>query len=133
MIVLDCSATIEFARVKDPESPITQAILDADMILAPTLLKYELASVWRKYVKAGVCSVAQAADEMLDTIDLIDFFEPADGYMVEALFEAARLDHSPYDMFYLLMAKRNAAMLVTCDKALGRLCRAEGVVSLGWE
>ena len=45
----------------------------------------------------------------------------------EAFLEAARLDHSVYDLLYLTLARRRAATLFTADRRLVSLCEQTGV------
>ena len=57
----------------------------------------------------------------------VDEFVDDGDLLVEALSEAVKLDHSFYDMLYLVLARRTASPLVTCDKRLASLCRESGV------
>jgi predicted nucleic acid-binding protein len=43
----------------------------------------------------------------------------------EALNEAIRLDYSAYDMLYLILARNNGAVLLTCDGPLNRIAQTE--------
>ncbi len=45
----------------------------------------------------------------------------------EALTESLRLDHSSYDLFYLVLARREGATLFTLDRKLQKLCDKNGV------
>ena len=135
MIVLDCSAAMAlFQHKHTPQvSLIDEALAEADFVLAPELFKAEIVSANRKLAKAGIINAAKAVENARTAVGLIDVFSPLSDYYVEALAQSMRLDHSPYDLFYLLLAKRNAARLLTLDKALGRLCDSEGVESAGWD
>ena len=132
MIVLDCSAAVEIARGTLIGKSLSNLLSDADLVMAPDLLYAELASACRKYSLAGFCSAHEAADVARACADLVDFFAPAREFYIEAIAESVRLSHSSYDFFYLLLAKRNSALLLTRDAALGRLCDQEGVRSEGW-
>ena len=55
------------------------------------------------------------ADEILGT-------DSSEENAAEAFAEAARQDHSVYDMFYLTLVRRNAATLFSADKKLVALC-----------
>lgn len=64
---------------------------------------------------------------LVKALQLIDqFIDPVDS-VLESLHEAIRLDHSAYDMFYLTLARRKAATLLTSDKKLYDLCISQGV------
>lgn len=47
--------------------------------------------------------------------------------LMEVLHEAARLNISCYDMFYFVLARHNAATLITCDQKLKTLAIDNGI------
>ena len=133
MLILDCSAAMELTRGTTATLAIQDAIRQTDFILAPDFFKVEVASVYRKCVKAGQLSSADAVEKARAAVDMVDDFVAAGDFYVEALSESIRLDHSTYDMFYFLLARRTSSRLATMDKALGRLCAAEGIATVGWD
>ena len=60
-------------------------------------------------------------------LSLVDEFVPDTDLWEEALSESLRLRHSPYDLLYLVLARRNAATLLTLDHKLQKLCLDNGV------
>ena len=54
---------------------------------------------------------------------MIDNFIEGKELWKEALGDGIKHKHSIYDMYYLVLARRHNAVLITCDGALARLCR----------
>lgn len=133
MIVLDCSAAIAVVRQSPVASDFKRAVFQEDepeAIITSTLYSAECASVFRKLVQSKSLTPKEASMAFLTASELVDEFHDVRENCVEALAEGIRLNHSPYDMFYFTLARRYGATLLTCDKALARLCAQEGVSCL---
>lgn len=127
MMVLDCCAAVEIVRSTNEGKALWDYASDADLIVSSELLHAELCSVFRKYVKAGLLGVRDAAAYAEAAASIPDTLYPLGDFRQEALLESINLDRSPHDLFYLLIARRGGGTLLTCDHALARLCRQEGV------
>lgn len=126
--VLDCSAGIGMARHLDEALPCRYALAEGPReVLAPTLLYAEAGSTMAKHVKAGVYDQETAGRFVDAVVSVPDTFVEIEDLYEEAFFEALHLNHSIYDMFYFVLARRNAATLLTLDKRLNALCEREGV------
>lgn len=133
MIVLDCNAAFAIAMNREDGKALEALMLEGERIIAPQLLVAELASTARKYVRGNVLSYEQALEAIRDTMRYIDEFVPAEAYCEEVFSEAIRLNHSAYDMFYFVLARRTASTLFTFDKGLQALCHDNGVDCIGVE
>lgn len=102
-------------------------ILEGEEIVAPALFQAEAFNVFWKYVHAGLKSKQEATELISDTLDLVDFLVDLEGLSTEAFFEAVRVDRSVYDMYYLVLARRNDATLLTADRKLMELADELGV------
>ena len=91
------------------------------------LLTAEVCHALSKYVRGGYMEVRDAVDCGRDALSLVDRFVDDSALWVESLSEAVRLDHSSYDMFYLLLARRECATLFTLDRKLQDLSSRCGV------
>lgn len=128
-VVLDCSAAVEMAR-HTPKGDVCRshlAMRGDDEVLAPDLLYAEVGSAMAKYVRAGLATMQEAEGIVRDAIELVDAVVPIGALHEEAFAEAVRLGHSVYDMFYFVLARRNAATLYSFDKRLNALCEREGI------
>jgi predicted nucleic acid-binding protein len=56
-------------------------------------------------------------------IRLIDDFSDSKELWKESLGEGIKSNHSIYDMFYAVLARRNDAVLITNDGPLAEICK----------
>ena len=122
MIALDCSAAMQIAKRTEVGLAFQGLLFPDEEIIAPSFFAAEVANVSWKYVHANLGTVEQSERIMQDALALPDRLEPMDDYLEEAFQEGVALDHSVYDMLYLVLARRKHATLVTCDKRLRELC-----------
>ena len=128
-MVIDCSAAVEMARhtEKGDELRSLLAMHGSSRVVAPDLIFAEVGSAMTKYVRAELTNEAEARAIIADALDLVDEFTDVEALYEEAFSESLRLNHSIYDMFYFVLARRNGATLLTLDKGLHALCEREGV------
>ncbi len=126
MIVLDACAAIEMVFQSAEGIALREVCIDEE-IVSCTLFGAEAASVVRKAKRMGKLSNEDAWNCYDDAISLIDTFYPIEELQHEAFRESVRLDHSVYDMFYFVLARRTGGTLVTTDRKLIDLCVANHV------
>ena len=102
-------------------------LLSNEKVISCDLVRAEVASVFRKLARAEGLTPEQAEQYLSASMFLIDEFYPLDDLQAEALRESVRLDHSTYDLFYFVLARRTGATLFTLDRKLMRLCQEHGV------
>ena len=102
-------------------------LLPEEEVIAPSLYSIEAVNVAWKLVHRAVMEKGEAKGLIQDALALPDRLVPADDMLVEAFALAVSLDHSVYDMLYLVLARRNDATLMTGDKRLQALCLDAGV------
>lgn len=127
MIVLDCCAAVDIVRGTPRGLALKPLLLEGDVIITSELYCAELAHVFQKYVTESMLDKVQALALIENAIELVDEFVPLRENYIEAFHQAVISGHSSYDMFYLTLARRNAALLVTLDKKLSSLCDELGV------
>ena len=127
MIVLDACAAVEMVRQSDEGLALQQLVLRNEKIISCDLLRAEVASVFRKLARTEALSSDLATRYYSEALALVDEFRPMDDLGIEALRESIRLNHSAYDLFYFILARRTGATLFTTDRRLMRLCREHGV------
>jgi len=119
--VLDASAAVEIVLKKSNAVDLINRIMTAEKVIAPALLYAEVGNVFRKYVQGGFLSIEKAANLYRTSCQIVDEYIEIDELSEEAFFEAIRINHSVYDLYYLVLARRNGAKLLTCDKKLSDL------------
>jgi len=120
IVVLDVSAAIEIILQKDKQEKFNKIYKNGTWIIAPDLFIAEITNVLWKYYKAKVLS---HEDCVQDGIDMIDDFIDARDLWKESLAEGIKNNHSIYDMYYSVLARRNDAILITNDGPLAEICK----------
>ncbi len=116
--VLDASAAIEIVMGRNSGEKLSKYVLEADWVIAPTLFISEVTNTVWKYQKLAnfpYRSCEKALDQALALPD--DFINELDLYR-EAFKLSCTLNHPVYDIFYLVIARRNNGILLTLDKQL---------------
>lgn len=121
MIVLDCNAAINIALGTPDGKGLAALLLDGERTIAPSLFHAEMAHALASYIRSGALSRSDAIAVGDGCVSLVDQFVDDARLWHEALAESNSLGHSSYDMFYLVLARRNAATLFTLDKKLQKV------------
>ena len=123
IVVLDVSAAIEIILQKDKQEIFNNIYKKGTWIIAPDLFIAEITNVLWKYYKAKVLSHEDCVQYVQDGIDMIDDFIDARDLWKESLAEGIKNNHSIYDMYYSVLARRNDAILITNDGPLAEICK----------
>ncbi len=127
IVVIDASVAVSL--VVNPGNNVKEAeiLSEASWVLAPTLFVSEVTNAFWKYhtfqnlpqdkAAAGIALALELPDSLADDTEL----------QVEAFALSCRTRHSVYDMMYLILARRNDALLMTKDKALEKLASEHDV------
>jgi predicted nucleic acid-binding protein len=126
-IVLDCSAAAGVVLQPDANRSHAGLIASSASVVAPELIVAELANTYWKYLRSGQLSRLQVENGFQQSLALIDDLCPLLPLSKESLELAALTRHPAYDTFYLVLAKRNNAILLTLDKSLMALAAQAGV------
>ena len=125
--VLDASAALEIAFHGPKSQHYKELLMNADKVMAPDLYQSEVTNCVWKYLKAGYVDEENAKITVAMLFKLVDCYENSVENSMEVLHEAARLNISAYDMFYFVLARHNAATLITCDQKLKNLAIDNGI------
>lgn len=119
--VIDASVAAKWLA-PEVESLLADELLDDDLI-APDLLFAEVANIlWKKQLRGEIdaMTLTLAARWLLQLP--IQVHDSA-SLLVEAAALAVRLKHPAYDCFYLALAVRTDAALVTADRRFYERCQ----------
>lgn len=130
MIVLDVNAAIAVVREEPEGDALRGLMLKGESAIAPRLFINELANTISKYVRGGLFSKELGLKVGNAACRLVSEFVSDEDCWREACSEAIRLEHSAYDMFYLVLARRTGSTLFTLDRRLQNLCLDNGVNSI---
>lgn len=119
--VLDVSAAIQILFKKEKFHLYQLNIGNSTWILAPDIYVSELTNTLWKYFQSGLLSHENCVQYIEDGLELVDDLIPSQDIWKESLSEGIRNQHSIYDMFYLVTARRNDARLLTNDSKLAEI------------
>jgi len=126
-LVLDASAALEVILRKDGAKRFIDRIFLAKKVCSTELFRAETANALAKYAKGGFLSKEKCLEALSLADGMVDEYCPIRENETEACSEAIRMEHSVYDLLYMTLARRQGAMLLTCDQKLANLCKREGV------
>lgn len=127
MIVLDCNAAIAMNTNSETGEALRALMVPNEEAIAPSVYINETTNAFAKYIKGNLMSQEEALRNARKTLALVDEYYDDTELWEEALAESVRLKHPAYDMFYLVLARRRAATLITLDQKLQELCLECGV------
>lgn len=122
-VVLDASAAVALVTGSDPRRRLARLVTEADAVRAPDLFVAEVTNTFWKYHGLGGVELERCAEGLARALELPDELVAASTLSEEVFDLACRLGHPAYDLFYVVLARRHAAVLATTDKQLSSLCR----------
>lgn len=127
MIVLDSSAACDMVRKTEEGMAFRALMLSEEKVISCELLRAEVVSIFRKLCRYGLIPIEKVQSFLTESTALVNEYYSIQELQEEVLSESIRLDHSSYDMFYFVLARRFGATLFTLDRKLIRLCEEQGV------
>ena len=126
--VIDASVAAKWLA-PEPDTPLAEALL-ADDLIAPDLLYAEVANIlWKKQLRGEMdAATTQIGARWLLQVPLQVHVSAS--LLADALALALQLQHPAYDCFYLALARRVDAPLVTADRRLHARCHAVDAAGL---
>jgi predicted nucleic acid-binding protein len=116
MIVIDANVAIKWI-IKQPLRERALTVLTRrDALVAPAMFTAEVTTAIWQYVRAGQIAIAQARQGLAAVLGQMTVAEDDAELAGDALAIGLELGHAPYDCFYLVLAIRKNASLVTADK-----------------
>ena len=115
-LVIDASVAVKWLVPEDMSDIAREISIGPDRLVAPRLIKTEIANVLVRKTMQGTLSRLEASDHLrkiaLLLTELVDIDE-----MIGPAFEiACVLRHPIYDLIYLETARRLDAQLITADR-----------------
>jgi predicted nucleic acid-binding protein len=117
-IVVDASVAVKWF-LPEPGSAAAAALRDEDSELtAPSFVAAEIGNALWKAVQRGGATRTEALHGIAAVMIPFQSLIPIEELRVRALMLAIDLRHPIYDCFYLALAERENATLVTADEAM---------------
>ena len=127
--VIEASAAAEIILQRPSLTELVNLLNDAEWVIAPTVYIAEISNAFWKYQSFTDLSQADCETHLDNAIDLPDDVINDKELYREAFKLGCTLDHSIYDMLYLVLARRHNATLLTMDKKLLRNAQQSGVTT----
>ena len=133
IIVLDSSAAIEIALNKDDSHRFRALLLQSELVLAPDTFPSEITNAFWKYGLYSDLPLDKCAKGIDYCLDLVDDYINTKNLCREVFSEAIKTEHPAYDLFYLILARRNNAYVMTKDKKMIKMAGELKIKILGSE
>lgn len=129
-IVIDCSAAVQMAFATPLGDALARKAAQTEALVAPHIFVEEMTCTIWKYIRSGRISFESGVEMLKGQLSQLDHVMDTRPLAPEVLALSTRTGHSPYDLFYFVLAKRMAAPLMTLDWRLAKLCEENGVVCI---
>jgi predicted nucleic acid-binding protein len=129
--VLDVSAAVQIVLRKEKIKHFKKYYEKSNWVIAPELFIPEITNVLFKYYKANIFNHDECRQFVSDGIALVDAFFESKDLWTEVLGESIKYNHSAYDLFYMVLARRNNAILLSNDRDLIKLCNKLKIENCG--
>jgi predicted nucleic acid-binding protein len=116
-VVVDASVAAKWVLPQEQSSP-ANALREEEGLIAPSLIAAEIASTIWKAVRRRTILRAEAAAALNAVVRSFDTLVDEKFLCVRALALSIDLAHPAYDCFYLALAERENAPLVTADETM---------------
>jgi predicted nucleic acid-binding protein len=116
VIVVDANVAIKWVVEQPHFERAREIIAQGTELLVPAMFVAEVATALWGYVRVRQITLEQAQAGLMSILEQISLIEQDAGLAGEALSIASELNHAPYDCFYLVLAMRRTAPLVTVDR-----------------
>jgi predicted nucleic acid-binding protein len=126
-IVLDASAALEVALNRKRAADLSAHLDEADEVLAPDLFVPEVVNAIWKLHHFGHLSLSACDGALEVLLDFVDTLVSCKELYREAFLLSRTTRRPAYDMFYLALAAREDAALLTLDNALRKQAVRHGI------
>ena len=118
IIVIDTSAGVEIVLQRKQANGFVKHIEDADWVITPTLYISEIANVFWKYQAFEDMPIHECEENLENAVAIPDDYIDEKELYKEAFAMGCQTRMPVYDMFFLTLARRHNAYLLTLDKKL---------------
>ena len=126
-IVLDASAALEVALNRKGAAELSARLDEADEVLAPDLFVPEIVNAIWKLHHFGNLSLSACDGALEVLLEFVDTLVSCKELYREAFLLSRTTRRAAYDMFYLALAKREDAALMTLDSVLRKEAVRQGI------
>ena len=129
IVVIDASAALEVALGRKGAALLREHLAEAAWVIAPDLFVSEVTNAFWKYHQFAGLPKDECEEGLGGALALPDDLIAAKDLARESLALACLTGRPAYDMFYLALARREDALLLTLDESLKEAARKQNVVT----
>ncbi len=127
-VVLDANAAIEVALDGNAASELSKVLAKSEEVIAPELLLPEIVNAIWKYHQFAEFDLSKCEKALELAVGLVDrLVSHREIYRDAFALSRAQKTRAAYDMFYLALALRENAVLLTLDGTLKKEARRAGI------
>jgi predicted nucleic acid-binding protein len=123
ILVLDASAAMEIALDRDEGQNFKGLLKRSELVLAPDIFPSEIANSFWKYGSYSKIESEKCEKGIDYCLDLVDDYISTVSLCREVFSESMKNKHPAYDLFYLIVARRNNAFVLTKDKKMREIAQ----------
>jgi predicted nucleic acid-binding protein len=124
---IDVCGAMEILLQKEKAAKFSKILQDATLIIAPDLYISELTNTIWKYYRVNILTKDECVHYIKDGLNYVDKFVDGKDIWQEAFSEGINNSYSIYDMFYMVVTRRNGGVLITNDLVLAEICKKNNV------
>ena len=129
--MLDASAAVHIHCGLPAAPKLVEELANTSLVLAPELYVAEVGNALWKYVSSGDLERDEAIKLFLECRTLVDVTVRHHELADEAFAAAIQHGHPVYDFLYAILARRNAAAVLTMDRRLADLLWRLDIEAIG--
>ena len=127
-VVLDANAAVEVALKGKAAGPLSAVLAQSEEVIAPELLVPEIVNAVWKYHQFAEFDLGKCEKILELAVGLVDrLVSHKEIYREAVALSRAQKSRAAYDMFYLALALREDAVLLTLDGTLKKEARRAGI------
>jgi predicted nucleic acid-binding protein len=118
IVVLDACSAIEVVMGRSNANALSMILDSASWVIAPSLFVTEVTNVFWKLHSLENIDITSCENALELALALVDDIYDEKDYYKEMFSMSCMSRHPAYDMAYVVLARRNNAVLCTVDKKL---------------
>jgi predicted nucleic acid-binding protein len=127
IIVLDTSAAVEIVLQREHAIYFGEKVAEADWIIAPSLFIPEVTNVFWKYYLFNDMPLELCEQAIESAVAIPDEYISGKELYKEAFALGCFTQKPTYDMYFVVLARRNNGYLMTMDNSLKKVAKKNSI------
>ena len=127
IIILDTSAAVEIVLQREHAIYFGEKVAEADWIITPSLFIPEVTNVFWKYYLFNDMPLEQCEQAIENAVAIPDEYISEKELYKEAFTLGCFTQKPTYDMYFVVLARRNNGYLMTMDASLKKVAKKNSI------